>query len=80
VIFPDVLGHEHVRAVLARLLASDRIPHALLFHGPEGVGKRLVAGRFATSLLCTDPGKDLAACTRCAAVWRPLTEPSISWR
>ena len=66
-IFPDVLGHEHPRAMLARLLTSGRIPHALLFHGPEGVGKRLVAGHFATSLVCTDPGKDQAACMRCGA-------------
>lgn len=66
-IFPSVLGHERARTVLARLLASDRVPHAFLFHGPVGVGKGLVARLFAISLVCTQPGKDAAGCGSCAA-------------
>ncbi len=66
-IFPDVLGHERPRTVLARLLASDRIPHAFLFHGPEGAGKGFVASRFAISLVCTQPGQEGAGCGSCAA-------------
>ena len=66
-IFPEVLGHEHARTVLARLLASNRLPHAFLFHGPEGVGKGLVARMFATSLVCTEPRSDATACGTCSA-------------
>ncbi len=66
-IFPTVLGHERARTVLARLLASDRVPHAFLFHGPEGAGKGLVARLFAVSLVCTQPGQDGAGCGSCAA-------------
>jgi DNA polymerase-3 subunit delta' len=66
-IFPEILGHEHARAVLGRMLAADRVPHALLFHGPEGVGKQLVAYRFATSLLCVSPLPDASGCERCPA-------------
>lgn len=66
-IFPDVLGHERARTVLARVLASDRVPHALLFHGPEGVGKGLVARLFASSLVCTQPGEGAAGCGSCPA-------------
>lgn len=66
-IFPDVLGHEHARTVLGRMLGTDRVPHALLFHGPDGVGKRLLAERFAASLLCVAPRDDGSACGRCAA-------------
>jgi DNA polymerase-3 subunit delta' len=67
VIFPNVLGHERARGVLARLLASDRVPHAFLFQGPEGVGKGLVARLFATSLVCTQPDQHGAGCGSCAA-------------
>jgi len=67
VIFPDVLGHEHAREALGRMLKADRVPHALLLHGPEGVGKRLLAERFASSLLCVAPLGDASACGRCAA-------------
>jgi DNA polymerase III subunit delta' len=67
VIFPDVLGHEHAREALGRMLGTDRVPHALLFHGPEGVGKRMLADRFAASLLCVSPQDGAMACGRCAA-------------
>ena len=66
-IFPSVLGHERARSILARVLASDRLPHAFLFHGPEGVGKGLVARLFAISLVCTQPGPDGSGCGTCAA-------------
>ena len=66
-IFPEVLGQERARAVLARMLSSDRLPHALLFHGPEGVGKGLVARLFANSLVCTQPADDATACGACPA-------------
>lgn len=42
------------QAMVERLLAvleADRLPHALLFRGPEGVGKREVAKRFARTAL-----------------------------
>jgi DNA polymerase-3 subunit delta' len=67
VIFPEVLGNERARTVLARVLASGRIPHALLFHGPEGVGKGLVARLFARALVCTEPGPDGTGCGCCVA-------------
>lgn len=65
-IFEEVIGHEEPRRALARLLASGKIPHALLFHGPEGVGKRLVADLFAASLLCEAPRRPSGeACGQC---------------
>jgi DNA polymerase-3 subunit delta' len=68
VIFPEILGHERPREVLAKILASGRVPHALLFHGVEGVGKRTVALRLAASLLCDAPHADSReACGVCAA-------------
>jgi len=29
----------------------ERLPHAILFHGPEGIGKTRFAERFAKALL-----------------------------
>jgi DNA polymerase-3 subunit delta' len=55
-----ILGHEASIAALARLLARGRMPHALLFHGPAGVGKATVARQLARALLCRDGG-----CERC---------------
>ena len=41
--WPELVGHEAVWARLTRLLADERLPHALLFTGPPGIGKALLA-------------------------------------
>lgn len=46
-----LIGHETVRGHLAASLAADRVPHAMVFSGPEGVGKRAVARAFARALV-----------------------------
>jgi DNA polymerase-3 subunit delta' len=42
-------------------------PHALLIHGPRGVGKHALALHLAQSLLCESPESDGLACGRCPA-------------
>ena len=48
----DILGHEQNKEFLARLLQPGNRPHALLFYGPEGIGKKQLALRFAKTFLC----------------------------
>jgi DNA polymerase-3 subunit delta' len=48
----DVRGHERVRGILARALERDRLPPALLFAGPDGVGKKTLALAVAQAALC----------------------------
>lgn len=65
----QVVGH---RAVLARLMESrsaGRLPHAILFEGPAGVGKRTTAEAFAAWLTCEAPEPG-GACGRCGACQR----------
>ena len=63
----SVRGHEQVFEGLRGLLASRRLPHALLFVGPSGIGKRTFARTFAKALLCDrNPGDTLDACGSCA--------------
>ncbi|MCX7962708.1 MAG: DNA polymerase III subunit delta' [Burkholderiales bacterium] len=44
-----------------------RLPHALLLHGPPGVGKLALAERFAQSLLCESGAAPSTPCGRCRA-------------
>ncbi len=50
--FSSVVGHNLQVAALKEMHSRGRIPHALLFIGPSGVGKRTVAHAFAEELLC----------------------------
>ncbi|MDB5839951.1 MAG: polymerase subunit delta [Herminiimonas sp.] len=44
-----------------------RLPHAILIHGPEGIGKTAFAEWFAQSLLCESPLADGQACGQCSS-------------
>ncbi|MBS1187262.1 MAG: holB [Burkholderiaceae bacterium] len=43
------------------------LPHAVLFHGPAGIGKTAFAERLAQSLLCEDALPDGQACGKCVS-------------
>jgi DNA polymerase-3 subunit delta' len=43
----------------------ERLPHPLLLHGPQGVGKLHLAERFAQLLLCEARGHGTTPCGRC---------------
>lgn len=72
--FASILGHERIKGLLERALAAKRVPHALLFAGPEGVGKRTLALALARALLCEKGGADgpCEECTHCRRVLRAI--------
>ena len=49
--FDKVIGQEEAEARLQQLVEEQRIPHALMFTGPEGCGKMALALAFASFLL-----------------------------
>ena len=49
--FDKVIGQEEAEARLQQLVDEQRIPHALMFTGPEGCGKMALALAFASFLL-----------------------------
>ncbi len=61
---PVVHGHQATWQRLLARLAAGRLPHALLFVGPPGVGKALVAQRLAARLACAAPAPE--PCGECA--------------
>ena len=50
--FSDIPGHEDVKRRLRSMVVSDKIPHALLFEGIEGIGKLAMARAFSTIRIC----------------------------
>jgi len=63
--FADVCGHDRVCAFLRAAVRAGRLPHALLFAGADGIGKRSVALALAAWSQCEVGGDD--ACGSCAA-------------
>ncbi|NOX75789.1 MAG: DNA polymerase III subunit delta' [Gammaproteobacteria bacterium] len=52
------------RELLARA-RDNRLPHALLFNGGQGVGKATLARQLVYSLLCQSPSAEGAPCGQC---------------
>ena len=61
----SILDQRRVVDTLRRALAQERVAHAYLFHGPEGVGKCAVALEVARALECTEQADE--ACGQCRA-------------
>ena len=59
--FKGIIGHERQKAFLASLMETGRVPHAFLFSGMDGVGKRSVAKELVKYLFC----ETRSACGMC---------------
>ena len=63
--FRDIIGQQEVIERLVKDAQQGTVPHALLFCGPEGVGKLQTAIAFARYLLCRDKGTGTDSCGTC---------------
>jgi len=70
-----ILGHDDLVERFRRALARGRLASSFLFVGPEGVGKRAFARKFAQSLLCqARPEEALDPCGRCPGCMQVAAE------
>lgn len=53
----DVQYQPRAHRALQRAMAHQRMPHAYLFAGPEGVGKEMMATGLAQAMLCSQPAR-----------------------
>lgn len=73
-----IIGHRRILDLLSRSIAGRSLPPSVIFSGPEGVGKRLVALAVAQTLNCTailsgataGGGFQVDACGECPACQR----------
>src|SRR5437867_2121964 len=82
---PPLYGHEGIRHRLAGAIASGRLPQALLFEGPPGVGKERLALWLAQAMVCEGTGNPKAGkgepcgkCQQCKLVLN-LSHPDVHW-
>ncbi len=75
--FRDVIGHRRLVDLLAHAVARESLPPSLIFAGPSGIGKRLVAIATAQALNCvgpraSDPFDSCGNCSACARISRGI--------
>lgn len=49
-----IIGHEKQRQILKKMIEEDKVGHAYLFTGKEGIGKKLVAIEFAKQAMSVE--------------------------
>ncbi|MCL4142840.1 UNVERIFIED_CONTAM: hypothetical protein GTU68_060571 [Idotea baltica] len=77
--FAAILGQEHISTALANAILRDRVPHALLFCGPRGVGKTTSARVLAKALNCSGP-RAVEPCGECVNCTEIAKSSSIAVR
>lgn len=72
-----IKGQEHAVGLLDAALKTGRVPHAYLFHGPDGVGKETAALQLAAALNCkAGGGSPCGECSSCRMA-AGLSHPDI---
>ena len=67
--FAEVVGHAKQVGILRAALSGQRLHHAYLFLGPEGIGKRTVALALARAIHCDESNGDSCGhCVNCARI------------
>ncbi len=70
----EFVGNEATKARVTSMLASGRLPHAILIEGASGSGRRTLARIIADVAVCTG---ESAPCGRCAACRSGDSNPDI---
>ncbi len=75
----NIFGHDWAVNLLKSHASSDKLRHAYLFVGPQGVGRRSLALRFAQALNCENPpqpGDFCGVCKTCRQIGT-MTHPDL---
>lgn len=68
-VFDEVFGHEKQKRQILGFFEKGRVPHAFMFTGPEGIGKKTLALKLASYLLCRN-GQGGDNCISCVKLER----------
>jgi DNA polymerase III subunit delta' len=64
----ELVGHEAARRALRAALRRGSLPHALIFSGPSGIGKRRLAQWLIAARWCAEPEPPCGRCSSCRKV------------
>jgi len=70
--FESIIGQRRAIGLLTRMVEKDRVPHALLLTGIDGIGKQTAAKAMAMAMNCLTP-RGALACRECASCRKMLS-------
>ncbi len=65
---PPIYGNDPVLSLIRTMRERDRIPHAALFFGEKGMGRKTLARYFAMTALCTGAHAPCGECPSCRKI------------
>ena len=64
--FEEIIGNQRVKEELTKIIEEKKVLHSYMFVGVEGIGKQMIAKKFAQMILCTNEGgKGCNTCKSC---------------
>ena len=73
--FSDIIGHEQIIQHLQNAISLDKVSHAYILEGEEGMGKNMLASAFAQTLQCkaagTEPCMECQSCKQAVSGNQP---------
>jgi len=77
-LFSDIIGQQEVKTQFVRTVTEQRIPHAQLLRGPEGVGKLALAIAYAQYICCENRTStdSCGVCPSCVK-YKKLAHPDL---
>jgi len=77
-VFSDIIGQHTIKERFIRSVREQRIPHAQLIHGPEGVGKLALSIAYAQYICCRNR-TETDACGVCPSCvkYKQLAHPDL---
>lgn len=75
---PSIYGNDAVLGLIRTMVRRERVPHACLFHGEKGLGKKLLARYFAMAALCESGEAPCGECVSCRKVLHD-SHPDVIW-
>lgn len=77
--FQDIIGHDMVKDHLKKAIEYNKISHAYILAGEEGMGRKTLAKAFATTLLCER--SNVEPCMECHACKQIISgnHPDVIW-
>ncbi len=63
----EIVGQDKLLSNLRNYIKSEKMAHAYIFYGEEGIGKTTLAKEFAAMILCKEKDFSLRPCGKCSS-------------